>query len=299
MLPTSSSRLVAEELLGLAVDQGDAAPRVDDDHGVGGGLEQPPEHCLPSLAFGDVPGDGRGADDPAVGGADGGHRERHPDQRAVLAHAIGFVVVDLLAPEHRFEDVEFLAVAGLGDDERDGSADGLLGAVPVEALGAAVPAHHDPLRRLGHDGVVGGVHHGREQVLRARVGDIGNRHAGSLEPVRHRPPGTRRSGHRRSRRPHIRPLATRWGRPAWCHYAAREVVTGFSVGRWLARFGGRAGDQEVGSSAGTRAGRLCTRLDERTLDECNEHSRGNRLDAIGEDALAPHLRAAGEPFGVA
>ena len=58
--------LVAEELLGLAVDQGDAAPGVDDDHGVGGGLEQAAKHGLGPLAFGDV-ADGGGDEHAPVG----------------------------------------------------------------------------------------------------------------------------------------------------------------------------------------------------------------------------------------
>jgi len=46
--------IVAEELLGLRVDQHDVAIPVHDDDGVRGGLEQPRELVLRALSLGDV-----------------------------------------------------------------------------------------------------------------------------------------------------------------------------------------------------------------------------------------------------
>ena len=67
-LPEEFVPVVAEHPLGLGVDQLDPAVRPDDDHGVGGRLQQRPEPLLDPAALGHLPEGGQ--DEQALGRLD-------------------------------------------------------------------------------------------------------------------------------------------------------------------------------------------------------------------------------------
>src|SRR6185437_15034024 len=72
----------------------------------------------------------------------------------VLGDARGLVVLDALTAAQRRQDALLLIEKLRRDDDRDGSADCLLGRVAEEALRACVPGADDAVERLADDGIV-------------------------------------------------------------------------------------------------------------------------------------------------
>ena len=69
---------------------------------------------------------------------------------------------DVLFPPDRLENaVQLLGELGR-DQDRDRLSDDLLGGVAVDALGPSVPGKNDPVQRLADDGVLRGLHDGRQ-----------------------------------------------------------------------------------------------------------------------------------------
>jgi len=146
--------LVAEQPLGLAVDQTDAPLGVDDHHGVGGRLHQPaelllggPQRFLDSVPLGDV------ADDPREPRALTGlpHPERQldrelaavpaqPDQLDRAAGQLGTA-----GPAGPLQARQVQRVEPLGHEHPQRPAHDLLGAPAEHGLGAPVPRAHPPV----------------------------------------------------------------------------------------------------------------------------------------------------------
>ena len=80
--PSSSCLAIAEELLGLGIDERDAPVAVDDDDGVRCGLEEAAELVLRLLAVGDVPDGAR--DQDSLFGLEGTETDLDRELRAVL-----------------------------------------------------------------------------------------------------------------------------------------------------------------------------------------------------------------------
>src|SRR6266540_2143982 len=95
---------VAEQPLGLGVDQADAPVAADPDDGVGGRLQQPTEQRLHPLAVGHVTGDHRRPHDRPAAVTDRGDRQRHRHPAPALGDADALVVVDTLPPPDPLED---------------------------------------------------------------------------------------------------------------------------------------------------------------------------------------------------
>ena len=96
-LPDHFLARVTEDVLGLGIDQHDAALAPDDDHGIGGRFQQGAETLLGALLFGDVAADGGGADQLTAGGVDGRDGQRDVEVSPVLGHAHCLEVLDMLA----------------------------------------------------------------------------------------------------------------------------------------------------------------------------------------------------------
>jgi len=159
--PASGGVHLLSEQLRLAHDDGQRI--VDLVRGRGGEARDIPEGvALPDgrlglLSVGNVTGDRRHADDPPLRVQ--GRRDRlgHIDPPPILRHPHGVIVIDPLAPPEPLEDPRQLAVELLRDDEPDRPPDDFPGRVPVEPLGAAVPARDDAFERLADDRVVRGL----------------------------------------------------------------------------------------------------------------------------------------------
>ena len=108
---------------------------------------------LDPLLLGDLAGDLGGAHNPAIRVEHRGDRHQQVDKPAVLAPAHRLEAVDARAPADPVDDPRLLLCAVVGYDERDGAADGLLGRVAEDPLGAPVPAADDAVQVLAHDGV--------------------------------------------------------------------------------------------------------------------------------------------------
>ena len=150
----------------------DRAASIDQERGIGGDLEQLPEpglrspnELLGALAFRDVAGDGRAADQSTYTVAQGGDRDGDDDLVPILADPHGFERLDPLAvPEPRHDPLE-LAPSIVGDDQVDLLADRLGRHVSVEAFRARVPTRDFPRERLPEDRIVGVLHDRSESRL--------------------------------------------------------------------------------------------------------------------------------------
>jgi len=117
---------------------------------------------LQAPPLGDVARDLRGAHDVAGGVPDGRHRDRHVDEPPVLGATHGLEVIDPLAPPDAREHVVLFRPPILGNDQRDGAADGLRRRPAESPLGGGVPGCDDAVERLAHDDVVRRRHDGGE-----------------------------------------------------------------------------------------------------------------------------------------
>ena len=83
---------------------------------------------------------------------------------AVAPQPLGLEVFDPLSGLQAGDDLVLFGDAVGGDDQGDVAADGLLGGVAEQPLGAGVPALDDAVQRLADDGIVGGLDDRCEQA---------------------------------------------------------------------------------------------------------------------------------------
>ena len=105
--------------------------------------------------LGHVPSNDGRAGDVAVRPVERRDGQRHDDHGSVGPNALGLVVLDQLPCKNLGENLPLLPRAMGRDDERDRPADGLVGGVAVEPLGARVPRGDDPLAILAQDRILG------------------------------------------------------------------------------------------------------------------------------------------------
>ncbi len=117
---------------------------------------------LGHLAVGDVACDGRGPDDPPRRVADRRDRQRDVEDASVLGASARLDLIDLLPGVDQFEDAAYLALQAGRHEERDRAADGLIGRVSVEPLGAGVPTGDDAAAVPADDGIGGRLHDRRQ-----------------------------------------------------------------------------------------------------------------------------------------
>nr|WP_240540681.1 FAD-dependent monooxygenase [Paracoccus sp. pheM1] len=146
-----------------------------------------------ALLCADVARDLRGTQDRSGLVRDGRNRDGYLDQRAILAAADGFEMIDLLACPQAGKDLLFLRKALVGDQHGDRLPDGFLGLVSEQLFRPPVPGRDHPVQRLGDDGVVRVLDNGRKPGIRlgghapSFLGLTGKRFAGlRWSLVRHR-----------------------------------------------------------------------------------------------------------------
>ena len=113
-----------------------------------------------SFLLADVTPGHRGAHDLAVAIPDRRNRQRHRATLSVLADALRLELLDMLAVRQRGHDLGPFVGAVFRDEHLDRSAHGLVTAVPVKPLGAAVPGSDRPVEILAEDRVHGILDHG-------------------------------------------------------------------------------------------------------------------------------------------
>src|SRR5262245_5194136 len=114
----------------------DAVERFADDGVVGGVYDRSEQGgaAFGSLAVGDLTGDLGGADYASLGIFDRRDGEGNVDERTVFALAYGIEVFNPFTAADAGEDLFFLCVAILGDDQGDVASDGLFGTVAEDAF---------------------------------------------------------------------------------------------------------------------------------------------------------------------
>ena len=122
-----------EDGFGLRIPFDDHAGLVQLDEGIERIGDNPHRHLfaleqllLCPLALRDVARDLGCANDLAGRELDRGNAERDIDEPPILALALGLVVVDPVALAYPFQDEAFLGAQGVGNDDVDAAADGLL-----------------------------------------------------------------------------------------------------------------------------------------------------------------------------
>ncbi len=184
---------VAEEGLGLGVDEPDDSCVVDDDHGVRCRLQQSPEPFLRRLAFADVAYGG--GDEQAVRGLQGAEADLDGELGAVLAQSVqlqsGSHGADLLVVGVAVAVVGVMAAEAAGYEEFDGVAEEFFAPVAEKGLGLGVDEPDD-------SGVVDDDHGVRcrlQQTAKPFLGRAGRaRGYAGTAPARHDAPpvgGTR------------------------------------------------------------------------------------------------------------
>src|ERR1700686_3364652 len=107
------------------------------------------------FARGDVASDLRRADDNTMRVPDRRDAERNRKPAAVFALADRLVVIEAVAAADALEDLRFLVVQLLRNEDSDRLADDVFGRVAEQPLGGAVPADDDAVEVLADDGVAG------------------------------------------------------------------------------------------------------------------------------------------------
>ncbi len=133
-------------------------------------------------AGGDVSGDRRDPQHPAVVVAQRRHGQRHIDATAVFAYLNRLVLDHRLTGEREIEQPS-PPISALGRDEhRNRGAHHLVGGVAVQPLRAPVPEADDPLGRRQDDRVVGLPQHrvGEQQLRPALRSDAVTQPSGSI-----------------------------------------------------------------------------------------------------------------------
>ena len=152
-------RGVAEQPLGGGVPRHDRPVQILADDRVVARLDdggEMPGVPLEPAALGDVAGDLRDADNPAVRRHDRRDRQGDVDAAAVLADADGIVVVDALAgAEPAQQDLLFFGVQLGRNDDADRLPDHLSRGVAEHPLGRPIPGGDRRREVFADDGVVG------------------------------------------------------------------------------------------------------------------------------------------------
>src|SRR5580658_11247507 len=104
-----------------------------------------------ALLLAEVAGDLGDADDGAVIVSDRRDGQHDRDERAILALAFRFDVIDPLALVDAFEDRDFFSDAVRRDDQGDGLADYFGSRITEHALGGVVPGGDDAVEVLSND----------------------------------------------------------------------------------------------------------------------------------------------------
>jgi hypothetical protein len=129
----------AEDALGCGVPEADAGVEPELDERERRGVDQRLEPLLLLPALRDVGVGDEVADDAARCIAHGGGRDRDGDEPAVLALAVGLVVVDRLAGHDAAEQVLALRALGGRRHRQAGAAEDLVAGPAEDALGGGVP----------------------------------------------------------------------------------------------------------------------------------------------------------------
>ena len=114
-----------------------------------------------ALAFRNIAGDLRSANDAALSVLHGGNGEGNVDQRAVLPPAHGLEMLNALAAFETREDFGLLVLA-IGGDEQSGNglAYRFRGRIAENPFGALVPTCDNAVKVLTDNRVVGGIDDG-------------------------------------------------------------------------------------------------------------------------------------------
>ena len=115
------------------------------------------------VTLGDIPHNPGRPDDGAAFPADGGDRNRHVDDAAVLAYPLGFEVMHLPPPAYLRQDRLKLLGTVRRVKHRYVTAGHLLGGIAENGLRSGIPARYDPVQGHARDGVDGRFHDGRQQ----------------------------------------------------------------------------------------------------------------------------------------
>lgn len=113
-----------------------------------------------------IPGDLRYADHPAGHILDRRYRQRNIRNTAILAHAPGVEVIDMLTAPDTSKNIEFLAKAIGRKQHCDGLAYRVLRRMAKQALGAGIPTGNDAAEVLADYGIVRRRDDGREPLHR-------------------------------------------------------------------------------------------------------------------------------------
>ena len=155
----------ARQRLRQALDEGGAVRQIGDRV-----AQRPAQQLSLGLpAVRDIPGDRGGANRMTVWVENRRDADRHLDARAVLSHARGLVVLNVLAAPQALEDAGQLVPVVRWNDQRDRLSDRLLGRVAVEARRGWVPCCDRSIKRFADNGIVRRFHHG----LEVRDGGVG------------------------------------------------------------------------------------------------------------------------------
>src|SRR6267378_572445 len=112
------------------------------------------------FALGDVPGDLRGADNPAVVGADRRDGQGDSNLAAVLVTPYRLVMLDPLTPLYLIEDQRRLILAAGCRQQENRPPDDLLWPIPEDRFGGPVPGCDGPVQVRTDDSVVRGFDDG-------------------------------------------------------------------------------------------------------------------------------------------
>jgi hypothetical protein len=106
------------------------------------------------FALGDVPGDLRGADNPAVVGADRRDGQGDSDLPAVLVTPYRLVMLDPLTSLYLIEDHQHLILAARRSQQKNRPPDNLLCPISEDRFGGPVPGCDGPVQVRADDRVV-------------------------------------------------------------------------------------------------------------------------------------------------
>ena len=162
-LPRELATLVPKERFGLAIDQTDATLSVDDDHAVGGSLEEAAQTEFACLRLLEAPF--ADSDIPlSCWSADAAHRDVDGNQSAIFAPPEGFAPRSAGFDRLR-QGLKRLVTALFRDDQGvDRTTDYLVGCVAEERFSASAPGEDAPVERERDERICGFI----EQLLGER-----------------------------------------------------------------------------------------------------------------------------------
>jgi hypothetical protein len=123
-------------------------------------LVEPAQFGFGLFALGDVPRDLRGADNPAVVGADRRDGQGDSDLAAILVAPYRLVMLDPLTPLYLIEDHRHLILAARCSQQENRASDDLLCPISEDRFGGSVPGCDGPVQVRADDSVVRGFDDG-------------------------------------------------------------------------------------------------------------------------------------------